>query len=334
MNRVLFLTFLCLYSFVSFAKELKVMQLNIWQETTMVENGLNGLVDDIISNNPDIVLLSEIRNYKGESFIEKLITRLQNKGGKYYGVSDLDVGVLSKYQISEKEVLPHGSGIKSLIHIEGKTVVAYSLHLDYTNYACYLPRQYSGVTWGKLDKPFTDSRGIEKANRKSRRPKEITEIINDASSLKNCYLIIGGDFNEPSHLDWQEDTKLLWEHRGAVVNWDCSVLLAKAGFKDCYREIYPNPKEYPGFTYPANNLDASLEKLDWVPDADGRDRIDFIYYKPAEGFVLKDISIIGPLGSICKNKRVLVEEGKDKIILPKTTWCTDHRGLLGCFQMR
>lgn len=52
-------------------------------------------------------------------------------------------------------------------------------------------------------------------------------------------VVIGGDFNEPSHLDWQSDTKDLWDHNGAIVNWDCSLMLQRAGFKDTYRENIP-----------------------------------------------------------------------------------------------
>lgn len=64
------------------------------------------------------------------------------------------------------------------------------------------------------------------------------------------------------------------------MKWDCSVLLEKAGFKDCYRTKYPNVVTHHSFTYAADNAAASMKKLDWVPDADGRDRIDFIYYRP------------------------------------------------------
>ena len=53
-------------------------------------------------------------------------------------------------------------------------------------------------------------------------------------------IIMGGDFNEPSHLDWQADTKDLWDHNGAIIHWDCSMMLSKAGFKDAYREKFPN----------------------------------------------------------------------------------------------
>lgn len=315
------------------AKELKILQLNIWQETTIVNNGFNGLADDINNINPDIILLCEIRNYNNELFIDKLVNKLKSIGLNYKGVSGLDVGILSKYDIERSETISKGRGIKGIINVENKKVAVYSLHLDYTHYACYLPRGYNGVTWERMNTPITCSKKIEKANKESNRPNEIKEIIRDAYQENDCCIFIGGDFNEPSHLDWREDTKSLWEHNGAVVNWDCSILLYEAGFKDSYREKFPNPKTHPGFTYPANNRDVSVDKLDWVPETDGRDRIDFIYYKPYEGLSLKDIYIVGPKGSIVYNKRIDKEEGSDVLILPKSTWCTDHRGVLGIFDI-
>ena len=44
-------------------------------------------------------------------------------------------------------------------------------------------------------------------------------------------VILGGDFNEPSHLDWTEATKDMRDHQGLVVPWHVSVMLEKDGFK-------------------------------------------------------------------------------------------------------
>lgn len=41
--------------------------------------------------------------------------------------------------------------------------------------------------------------------------------------------------------------------------------------------------KYPGFTFPANNKDVSPNAITWTPDADERERIDFVYYYPVGG---------------------------------------------------
>jgi len=40
--------------------------------------------------------------------------------------------------------------------------------------------------------------------------------IKDARKEKGNIILLGGDFNEPSHLDWKENTKNLWDHNGTV----------------------------------------------------------------------------------------------------------------------
>ena len=60
------------------------MQFNIWQEGTQVENGFQGIVDNIISLNPDLVTFSEVRNYNGVSFIPRLLSALEQRGVHYY----------------------------------------------------------------------------------------------------------------------------------------------------------------------------------------------------------------------------------------------------------
>lgn len=70
-----------------------------------------------------------------------------------------------------------------------------------THYACYLPRGYSGVTWKKLDAPVTDSAEVEKANRESMRDEAIYHFIEDSKKENGNIILLGGDFNEPSHLD-------------------------------------------------------------------------------------------------------------------------------------
>lgn len=117
--------------------------------------------------------------------------------------------------------------------MNGKQVVAYTGHLDYTHYACYLPRGYSGVTWKKLEAPITDKAEIEKANKESLRDESIRLVIEDAKKSDADFVILGGDFNEPSHLDWTEETKGLWDHNGAIVDWDCSKLLYRSRLPRC-----------------------------------------------------------------------------------------------------
>lgn len=328
----------CTKNYTGETQQIKVLQLNIWQEGTMVPNGIEGIAGIIGQISPDVVLLCEIRNYNDEKFMPKLLTVLNEKGFNYYGESlDLSVGILSKYKIENPRpvsIIENKSRpiLRASVTIDGQNVTFYSAHLDYTHYECYLPRGYSGTTWKKLEVPVTKVEYILEANRLSYRDEAIAAFIEDAKFEieQGNIVILGGDFNEPSHLDWQENTKNLWDHNGVVIDWDCSVMLANAGFIDSYREMYPDAAKYPGFTFPSANKNVDITKLAWAPEVDERDRIDFIYYYPHKGIILEDIKIVGPPETVYYGV-IGLHDANDEFIEPTNIWPTDHKGNLAVF---
>lgn len=331
----------CLFSIVSCSAQnkqsLKVLQFNIWQEGTVVNEGYDAIIDEIINSEADLIALSEVRNYNETNLAKRLIASFKEKGYTYYCIKSQDTGLLSKYPILEQTALvpvtnDHGSITKAIIDFKGIEIAFYSGHLDYLNCALYLPRGYDGSTWKKLSAPITSLEEIEKINLASQRDDAIKLFINDAKNeIKEGRLIIyGGDNNEPSHLDWIDKNKHLYDHNGVVMNWNVSVELDKNGFIDAYRKMYPNPITHPGFTYPADNITVPIKKLAWSPDADDRDRIDFIFYYPNSRIELLDSKIIGPKGDIIRNKRVF-EPTQDPIKEPLKIWPTDHKAVFSEF---
>ncbi|PHM74616.1 endonuclease/exonuclease/phosphatase family protein [Xenorhabdus kozodoii] len=310
---------------------LKVLSLNIWMEGSQVKGGYEGIVNTIIYTHPDLVALSEINNSHGD-FTKKLVKSLHNKGLTYYSYkSKNDAGILSRYPIIHHSNFNRFT--KSLVLINNVYVDFYSSHLDYTNAAYYLPRGYDGNTWKELPNgPDTNLDDILKENNNSQRPNSIKLFINNAKSevKKKHAIILAGDFNEPSWMDWSEQTKDLFDHHGAVVPWTTTTLLKNANYLDSYRVKYTDPVAYPGFTWPADNPGADISKLAWAPKADERDRIDFIFYHSDPRLTVQDAVIIGPSGSIVKGKRVK-ETSQDKFEQPQGVWPTDHKGVLVTF---
>lgn len=51
--------------------------------------------------------------------------------------------------------------------------------------------------------------------------------------------------------------------------------------------IHPDPVKCPGFTFPADNKSVIPENLSWAPEADERERIDFVYYYPNKNLQIK-----------------------------------------------
>ena len=100
---------------------------------------------------------------------------------------------------------------------------------------------------------------------------EITAILQSIDSLEtvlNLPVIVGGDFNSGSHLDWVESTKEA--HYGKVVEWPVSKLMQDRGFTDSFREVHPDP---------TNTLEGTWG---FLGDDIISDRIDFIYYRGAK----------------------------------------------------
>lgn len=349
-SRLLSISLICLIiagtSYKSFAQSkskktaLKVLQFNIWQEGTIVSGGFNAIIDEIIRVKVDLITLSEVRNYNGDSLNKRLVEALKAKGYTYYSERSEGSGILSRYPILMQNVIfplkdDKGSITKAIIQVGQVEVALYSAHLDYRNCSLYLPRGYDGSTWEELPAPITDPKVIAEDNLKSQRDEAIDAFIKDASNEKSKgrVIFLGGDFNEPSHQDWTEATKNLFDHRGVVMQWRNTMELSKNGYIDAFRQQYSNPVTHPGFTFPADNPAVDIKKLAWSPKADDRDRIDYVFYFPDRRLSLKDVKIVGPKGSVVRNERVQ-ETSHDHFDVPSGVWPTDHKAVLATFELK
>lgn len=316
---------------------LSVLQLNIWQEGTMVPGGYEAIAEQISALSPDFVTLSEVRNYRNTRFCDRLTATLREKGKTYYSFYSQGAGLLSRYPIIDSAVIftEGGSICKLTAKVGDREVAVYSAHLDYLNYAVYLPRGYDGVTWKKLPAPCTNLDTIMASNVASKRDEGIAAFLQATTHdlAQQRLVFLGGDFNEASHLDWTAATKDLFDHHGMIVPWTCSRMLHDKGFRDSYRTIYPHPEKNPGFTFPADNTAVEVKKLAWAPDADERERIDFVYFYPDKQLSLQQSSVVGPSGSIVRNQRE-ADKSNDRFLLPVGTWPTDHKGVFSVFSLK
>lgn len=236
--------------------DLKTLMFNNWQEGISVNGGFDGIVNEIVSTNADIISLSEVRNYNGSVLTQRLVDALKKKGFTYYSYkSSKDVGVISRYPI--KTYADFDNFTKSVVDINDVNVTFYSSHLDHTNYATYLPWGYDANFNGELSKPETKVNNILKINNTSTRPASIKQFIADAKKEieSGNVVMMSGDFNEPSWLDWTYETRNMFDHNGTIVPWTSTKLLDDEGYKDAYRVKYPDPVKNPGFTWLSDNLD-------------------------------------------------------------------------------
>lgn len=313
-----------------------VLQWNIWQEGTIVPGGYEAIVDGIAKLKPDFVTLSEVRNYHGTNFTARLIRSLKKRGLQYYSFRSDDSGVLSRYPLTDSIVIvpldnDHGSVYKLTTRLGHRKLCVYTCHLDYLNDTYYEVRGYDGNTFCPMP-PLTDRAEILRRNALSRREDAIRRFIKDALyEIDNgAMVVLGGDFNEPSHLDWTERSSHLYDRHGVAIEWPCTKMLETAGFLDAWRVCYPNELHHPGFTFPADNAAMPVERLTWAPNSDERERIDYLFYQGVDMRVCK-IRLFGPKGCIAISRR-LPSKCRDRFIKPQGVWPSDHKAIFATFR--
>ncbi len=315
--------------------QLKLMTFNVWQEGTSVSHGLIKIRDVIIKTNPDIVCFAEVRNYKNTDWTTKIVKALNDKGYKYFrGYAGGDVSLISKYPITRSSLVykTKGTIAKFDIDLNQNSIVVACTHMDYTQYACYLPRGYNGgnPNWKMIDNgkgepdPITDVKKILAYNHASEREKQISFFLDDIKN-ETRPVILMGDFNEPSHLDWTEKTADMFSHNGVIINWPSTYALFKNGFTDAYRDFFPDEKINPGITWPS--MVHGRKSTSWTPKSDERDRIDFIFYK-GKGIKTTYATLVGPKQSYAFGKLTSSFTENENFTADLLEWPSDHKAVM------
>lgn len=241
------------------AKPLTILAWNIWHKGHLEKFGEKGCEETeaiLKAANPDVILMVE--TYGSGPRTAKAL-------GYHHKVISANLSIHSRYPITKTHTLP---GIRTFncggvqIDFHGQPVNLFATWLHYLPDARLVPTQKTEaeiIAWEKSGS----------------RTKEITAILKalqpHIAQADTIPLIIGGDFNIHSHLDWIPATKDLYNHGGiGSIAWPVSKAMEAAGFTDSYRAIHPHP---------AQNLGPT-----WLEDAgpgiettNRRDRIDYIY---------------------------------------------------------
>jgi exonuclease III len=208
----------------------------------------NNTVEVIIQSDPDILLMQE--TYCCGMEIAK------KAGFKYSWRGSSNLSIHSKFPILDtiNVFKPFNShGVKIKYHDEEIFVFNIWLH--------YLPDYFNNSKLKTAEELIADE-----AETRLTEIKMILSDIDIITSNEKLPIIIGGDFNSGSHLDWIESTKEL--HNNKVVEWPVSKFMLENNYIDTFREVNPNPLEHPGVTWGGFLFDNVIS-----------DRIDYIYYK-------------------------------------------------------
>ncbi|MBK1817979.1 endonuclease/exonuclease/phosphatase family protein [Luteolibacter yonseiensis] len=233
---------------------LKVMSYNVWKEWSQVKDGFQKGVNSILQADADIVGLQESSATQAQALADEL--------GWYRATSGTgSTQVVSRYPIVEN--FNAGIGVGARIRVATspeRDMVMLNCHLDYLYYGPYAARVAGATPQSVLAEEARSARDTQMAA-------VLQAMTSRLAAADQLPVVLTGDFNVPSHLDWTAATAS--SHGGVgPVAWPVSTRIHAAGLLDSFRIAHPDPA-----SDPANSW-SSIHK-----GTEAQDRIDFIYYK-------------------------------------------------------
>ncbi|MDA1265754.1 MAG: hypothetical protein O2816_11800, partial [Planctomycetota bacterium] len=163
----------------------------------------------------------------------------------------------------------HGVGV-CVRDESGRGFLAWSIWLDHRAYVPYALRD---------DPNLTDAALIALESEGSQRLPQarslLAAVLERAKQDPDLPVLVGGDFNTPSHLDWTLDTARTYRFRRALP-LPVSLAMHEAHFADTFRQVHPNPVQQPGITWTPLFRGKGAEKPACF------DRIDRLYLRPPQ----------------------------------------------------
>jgi endonuclease/exonuclease/phosphatase family metal-dependent hydrolase len=238
--------------------DVRVMSWNIWRgghEAMDAKDPVEKAAkqDSIISviqrEDPDIVAMVETYG-SGEVIAHGLKYHFQPRG--------TNVSIFSRWPI-EKDISvykPFNCVGAIVQHPSGQRLAVYAVWIHYEDDIWTDPKSRYGKTAADLLRTDGESRVTE--------VKDI--IAGIAEQAGNLPVILAGDFNSNSHLDY---TEAALSEYGIVAPWPVIKTVAEAGYRDSYREANPA-------------INRAKDRT-WSPRFPDQiqDRIDFIFWKGA-----------------------------------------------------
>lgn len=241
--------------------EFNVLVWNIWHggnDESLPQDGRPSVVEVINQSGADIVLM--IETYGSAPYIAE-------QTGMDYELLSSNLCIFSRFPIKRRIDYPESistfnfGGVEILIE-DSLPVLFFDTWLHYlpdTRLAPLGEGEKAILAWENEGSRDDEVRAIVKV---------LDPLIKESGTIP---IILGGDLNSHSHMDWTDKTKNLDSHGGEIVNWTISKVLYESGFKDAYREIHPDVVKFPGKTWISGHENGQLVYT-------RTDRIDYCYY--------------------------------------------------------
>ncbi|MCR9246536.1 MAG: endonuclease/exonuclease/phosphatase family protein [bacterium] len=257
---------------------LRVMVWNIQRGANEFDRGPEKALAVIRAAAPDVCLLQESYDIAGPRPL--LGAWLAGElGWRQWQGKSTHLCVLTHLEIVEQRFheVWHGVGAR-LRDAKGREFLAYSCWIDWREYVTYHLRDHPGAT---------DEELLALESTKSKRLRQcrglLAHLRKTAALTGDLPLLVGGDWNCPSHLDWTADTARVFRFRRALP-LPVSLAMQEAGFVDTFRAVHPNPVQSPGITWTPLHRGT-------VNEPGTADRIDRLYSLPVKtGWALQPVA--------------------------------------------
>ncbi|WP_113701791.1 endonuclease/exonuclease/phosphatase family protein [Nonomuraea lactucae] len=290
--------------------ELKAMSWNLWHGGSQVRNGREKQLKFLLDRDVDVVGLQETSSTSAKALADAL-------GWDYFQAGP-DMGIISRYPIVSRGPLPAQSGLAGItarIRLDDRReddLVLWNVHLGYTPYGPY------DACFGKMSTDRLLAREVE-SGRTPQIEKIMTAMAGDLGATSRTPVLLVGDFNAPSHLDWIPAAKRCGLPSMA---WPTSVAPARAGMKDSYRVAHPDPVAEPGITWSPiyKTFTGGYGHDSHIGEPEPQDRIDFVHFKGGLRVKASDAVVEGTPRPIPDHQ--------------DNTWTSDHAAVLTTFAVR
>jgi exodeoxyribonuclease-3 len=243
---------------------LRVLVWNIQRGANAFDAGAEKALAIIRAVDPDLCLLQE--SYDIEDDRPTLGRWLAEQlGWNAHQAESPHLCVLTPMTISERYYHHPWHGVGATLTDEnGRALIAYSIWIDYRAYTPYHLRDEPDVTDESLLLNETERSG------RFAQAEAIIAHLDEAGHLRaEAPLLVGGDWNCPSHLDWTDETAKVYRFRRDL-DLPVSLAMADAGFSDVFRMVHREPVQSPGITW-------SPLYRGSVDEPETADRIDRLY---------------------------------------------------------
>jgi exodeoxyribonuclease III len=277
---------------------IRVMTFNLWHGGDAGKQPLEQSARVIEAARADIVGLQETHGLERDGVRPDHGARLAAMLGWHYQDQGSRVGILSRWPIVGE--LGGAAGVVVRLP-SGRTVHVYNVHLAH---APYQPYQLLRIPYEKA--PFLETAAEAVAAARAARGAQVEATLDDirTSLAGGEVVILTGDFNEPSHMDWTPRAA----SAGIVpiaVPYPATRAIEEAGLRDAFRTMSPDEVMHPGWTWtPTTRPDDPKDR---------HDRIDMVFVGGARAAV-EGCEIVG--------------ERADTADIVVDPWPSDHRAVV------